>query len=135
MMNYASQLLLGIALALSVGAAGAQSKTDSYSNSRLPSAKGAVGTIPAQPADQPTDKMSNERNAATAETTAQRNDAEPAQTAPVRHARKSAMRQREAVSPEEKSYRGALRECVKQRDESQRDSCLASAIDQHQPNG
>jgi hypothetical protein len=39
------------------------------------------------------------------------------------------------VSPEEKSYRQALRQCVQERDESQRDACIDNAIGQRQPNG
>jgi hypothetical protein len=48
---------------------------------------------------------------------------------------KSALRQQEAVSPEEKSYREALRQCAQERNESQRDACIDNAIGQHQPNG
>jgi hypothetical protein len=51
------------------------------------------------------------------------------------HMRKSARQQNEAVSPDERSYRQALRQCVKERDESQRDACIDNAIEQHEPNG
>jgi hypothetical protein len=125
MTTQAYRLLLGASLALFVGAAGAQNASDA--NSWMPAEKGVTHTMPAQPSGQATDKMS----------TAPQNAAEPTEAAPMRHAHKSAMHQmrhREAVSPEEKGYRQALRQCVKERNESQRDSCLDNAIEQHQPN-
>jgi hypothetical protein len=79
--------------------------------------------------------MSADPNAGSQGTAAAQSAAEPAQSAPMHHAHKSANRQHEAVSPEEKNYREALRQCAKERDESQRDSCLDTAIGQHQPNG
>jgi hypothetical protein len=53
----------------------------------------------------------------------------------ARHAHRSATQQSEAVSPDEKSYRQALRQCVQQRDDLQRDTCIDNAIGQHEPNG
>ena len=133
MLTHPYRLLLGASLAVCVGAAAAQNAPDS--SSRLPAAKGTINTMPAQPSQQPTDKMSGDTNAAASQGTATtQNTAQPAQSAPMHHAHKSASRQREAVTPEEKSYRDALRQCAKERDESQRDSCLDSAIEQH-PNG
>lgn len=139
-----NRILLGTALALFVGAAGAQYTQDS--NSRMPAEKGTTATMPAQPATQPTDKMSADPNATSQGTAAESNsaarpntaaqmDASPKQSNPARQAHKSATRQRETVSPEEKSYRQALRQCAEERSESQRDACLDNAIGQHQPNG
>jgi hypothetical protein len=125
------RILLGASLALLVGAAGAQNAPDS--NSRMPAEKGTTTTMPAQPTAQPTDKMSADPNA-TSQGTA-KNAADATQPAPVHHMHKSASRQQEAVSPEEKSYRQALRQCVQERDESQRDACIDTAIGQRQPNG
>jgi hypothetical protein len=51
----------------------------------------------------------------------------------MHHARKTE-RSHETVSPQEKSYRQALRQCVQENSESQRDSCIDNAIEQHQPN-
>lgn len=128
MTNYPYRILLGASLALLVGAAGAQNAPDS--SSRMPAEKGTM-TMPAQPSDQPTDKMAADPNATAQGTAAPKTDA----PAPPRHAHKSAPRQQEAVSPEEKSYRQALRQCVQERDESQRDACIDNAIGQRQPNG
>jgi hypothetical protein len=127
------RLLLGASLALLVGAAGAQNAPDS--TARVPAAKGTINTMPAQPSQQPTDKMSADPNAGSQGTAAAQNAAEPTQSALMHHAHKSAHRQHEAVSPEEKNYREALRQCAKESNESQRDSCLDTAIGQHQPNG
>jgi hypothetical protein len=125
------QILLGASLALLVGAAGAQKAPDS--SSRLPAEKGTVTTMPAQPSEQPTDKMSADPNATAQGTAAPKADA--TQPAPAHRMHKSATRHQEAVSPEEKSYRQALRQCAQERDESQRDACIDNAIGQHQPNG
>jgi hypothetical protein len=40
----------------------------------------------------------------------------------------------EAASPDEKAYREALRDCVKQQDQNQRNSCLDSAIEKFHRN-
>jgi hypothetical protein len=130
MTSHPYRILLGASLALLVGAAGAQNAPDS--NSRMPAEKGTITTMPAQPSEQPTDKMSADPNA-TSQGTAN-NAADAVQPAPARHAHKSASRQHEALSPEEKSYRQALRQCVQERDESQRDACIDNAIGQRQPN-
>jgi len=130
MTSHPYQFLLGASLALLVGAAGAQNAPDS--NSRMPAEKGTMTTTPAQPSEQPTDKMAADPNATSQGTAAPK--ADTAQSAPARHAHKSAPRPHEAVSPEEKSYRQALRQCVQERDESQRDACIDNAIGQHQPN-
>ena len=130
MTSHVYRILLGASLALLVGGAGAQNAPDS--SSRMPAEKGTTTTMPAQPSEQPTDKMSADPNAASQGTTAPK--ADTTQSAPMRHAHKSAPRQ-EAVSPEEKTYRQALRQCVQERDESQRDACIDNAIGQRQPNG
>jgi hypothetical protein len=131
MTSHPYRILLGASLALLVGAAGAQNAPDN--SSRMPAEKGTMTTMPAQPPEQPTEKMSADPNATSQGTAAPK--AEAAQSAPARQARKSATRQHEAVSPEEKSYREALRQCVQERDESQRDACIDNAIGQHPPNG
>jgi hypothetical protein len=131
MLSHTYRILLGASLAFCVGAAGAQTVPDS--NSRVPAEKATTSTTAAQPSEQPTDKMSADPNANSQSMAATQNSAEPA-SAPMRHARKSAMRH-EAVSPEEKSYRQTLRLCAQERDESQRDACLDNAIGQHEPNG
>lgn len=138
------RILLGAALALIVGAAGAQNTSDT--NSRMPAEKAATHAMPAQPSQQPTDKMSADPNATSQGTAAESNtgaqlnnaaqmDASPKQSPPTHQTRKSATRQRETLSPEEKNYRQALRQCAEERSESQRDACLDNAIGQHQPNG
>jgi hypothetical protein len=93
----------------------------------MPAEKGATTNMPAQPSEQSTDKMSGDPNAGTQGTAAP--------THMARHAHRSAKPQSEAVSPDEQSYRQALRQCAQERDESQRDACLDNAIGQHQPNG
>jgi hypothetical protein len=133
MTSHPYRVLLGASLALLVGTAGAQYAPDS--NSRLPAEKGTTTAMTAQPSEQPTDQMSADPNATTQGTAAPKNKAETAQSAPTRNAHKSAPRQQEALSPEEKGYRQALRQCVQERDESQRDACIDNAIGQHQPNG
>jgi hypothetical protein len=131
MTSHPYRILLGASLALLVGAAGAQNAPDN--SSRLPAEKGTTTTMPAQPSEQPTDKMAADPNATSQGTAAPKADA--TQSAPARHAHKSARHQNEAVSPEEKSYREALRQCAQERDQSQRDTCIDNAIGQHQPNG
>jgi hypothetical protein len=142
---HTSRFLLGASLALLVGAAGAQQYAPE-TNSRMPAEKGATNTMPAQPSQQPTDKMSADPNATSQGTAAESNtgaqlnnaaqmDASPKQSTPTHPTRKSATRQRETLSSEEKNYRQALRQCAQERSESQRDACLDNAIGQHEPNG
>jgi hypothetical protein len=133
MLSHTYRILLGASLAFCVGAAGAQTVPDS--NSRVPAEKATTSATAAQPSEQPTDKMSADPNANSQSTASTKDTTEPAASAPMRHARKSATRQHEAVSPEEKSYRQTLRQCAQERDESQRDACLDNAIGQHEPNG
>lgn len=133
MLSHPYRILLGATLALCVGAAGAQN----YPNATapVPAEKSTTTTMPAQPREQPTAKMSASPNAASQGAAASQNAGDAGQSAPMRHARKSATLQHEAVSPEEKSYREALRQCAQERNDSQRDACLDNAIGQHQPNG
>lgn len=133
MLSHTYRILLGASLAFCVGAAGAQTAADS--NSRVPARKATTSATAAQPSEQPTDKMSADPNANSQSTATTGNTAEPSASTPMRHARKPAARQHEAVSPEEKNYREALRQCAQERDESQRDACLDNAIGQHQPTG
>jgi hypothetical protein len=131
MTRHPYRILLGASLALLVGAAGAQYAP--ANNSSTPAAKGAITTMPAQPSEQPTDKMAADPNATSQGTAAPKSDA--TQPAPAHRMHKSAPRQQEALSAEESSYRQALRQCVQERDDSQRDACIDNAIGQHQPNG
>jgi hypothetical protein len=52
----------------------------------------------------------------------------------MKHGTKSKRQTEEAAAPDEKAYREALRDCVKQQDESQRDSCLDGAIEKFHRN-
>ena len=131
MTSHPYRILLGASLALLVGSAGAQYAPDN--SSRMPAEKGTTTTMPAQPSEQPTDKMAADPNATAQGTAATKADATHPALAHRMH--KSATRQQEALSPEEKSYRHALRQCVEERNESQRDACIDNAIGQHQPNG
>lgn len=132
MTSHPYRILLGASLALLVGAAGAQNAPDN-NNSRMPAEKGTMTTMPAQPSEQPTDKMAADPNATSQGTAAAKADA--TQPAPAHRMHKSGTRQHEALSPEEKSYRQTLRQCVEERDESQRDACIDNAIGQRQTNG
>ena len=125
MISHINRIVLGASLALFVGAAGAQNAPDS--TSRMPTEKGTMTTMPAQPSEQSTNKMSGYPNAGAQDTAAPKNNR-------ARYAHRSARQQSEAVSPDEQSYRQALRQCVREPDESQRDACIDNAIGQHQPN-
>ena len=85
MISHPYRILLGASLALLVGAAGAQNAPDN--NSRVPAAKGAITTMPAQPSEQPTDKMAADPNATSQGTAAPKSDAtQPAaRTARISH--------------------------------------------------
>lgn len=133
MTNHAYRLLLGASLALIVGAAGAQYAPDS--TARKPAEKSTISAMPAQPSAQPADKMSTDRNVDSQGVTTRQNARPRTQAALTRHARKPAARHDDVVTPQEKNYRQALRQCVRERDESQRDTCLDSAIEQRQSNG
>ncbi len=51
-----------------------------------------------------------------------------------KHASKSKQHSEEAAAPDEKAYREALRDCVKEQNDSQRDSCLDGAIERFHRN-
>ena len=51
-----------------------------------------------------------------------------------KHAGKSKRQSEEAAAPDEKAYRDALRDCAKQQDSTQRDSCLDTAIERYHRN-
>ena len=143
-------LLLGLVLATSVGvAAAATSNTDSYANGSANStatrdaAKASTDKMSGKMSSDKTDKtsadkMSSDKMAgenSASSTAASANATERHHAARARHSHKTAMARRETVSPGEKTYRSALRQCAKDRDQSQRDNCLDSAIEQHAANG
>jgi hypothetical protein len=51
------------------------------------------------------------------------------------HMAKRAGRPTQVAARGETDYQRALRQCVQERDQGRRDSCLDSAIEQFQPNG
>jgi len=55
-------------------------------------------------------------------------------TAGTKHAGKSKRQAEESGAPDEKAYREALRDCAKQQEETQRGSCLDSAIERFHRN-
>lgn len=126
------RMLIGVALALLAGAVGAQGNRDSTypsNNMRMTS----NGT--AEPSHQSTAKMS-----AQSDTRAQASDQEGTQmhghkaAHSVRHAARKAGRNDQMATRGDQAYRQALRQCVEEKDPSQRDSCLDNAIDQFQRN-
>jgi hypothetical protein len=127
--------LLGAALAaLFIGAAIAQTTSDDPSK-RTPQAEQT------QPADVATDKMKNDSDAQAPvpDWAAQKPSTEPAKHAsaaktskPAKQASKSQAQPIAAAEPAEKIFRQALRQCAKEHQQSQRDSCLDSAIEQFQ---
>jgi hypothetical protein len=132
MINHNHRTLLVLALAATfVGAAVAQTTSDD--KSRMPANKGMPQAQQTQPADQPTDKMKGQTDAQapasdqTGKKTATEKSAKPAKQASKAHSQPTA-----AAEPGEKAFRQALRECAKQQDQSQRDSCLDNAIEQFQ---
>ena len=125
MTNHYYRTLLGTALAATfIGAAVAQTTSDDAS--RLPANKGTPQAQQAQPADQPTDKMKGQGDAQTSDQSGK------ASSKPAKPASKSQNQPTAAAEPSEKAFRQALRECAKQSEQSQRDSCLDNAIEQFQ---
>jgi hypothetical protein len=61
-------------------------------------------------------------------------DNEAMNSAGAKHASKSKHPSEETGAPDEKEYREALRDCAKQQDESQRGSCLDTAIERFHRN-
>lgn len=115
--------LLGATLAaLFIGAAIAQTTSDDPS--RLPANKGTPQAEQTQPADQPTDKKVSAAvgmEASAAKT-----------TKPAKQASRARNQTTAALDPNEKAFRDALRQCAKEQRQSQRDSCVDSAIEQFQ---
>jgi hypothetical protein len=115
------RMLIGVALALLAGAVGAQGNTTSS------------GT--AEPSHQSTAKMSGQ-----SDTRAQASGQEETRMHghkaghSVRHAARKAARNDQMATRGDQAYRQALRQCVEEKDPSQRDSCLDNAIDQFQRN-
>jgi hypothetical protein len=151
--------LLGATLAaLFVGAAVAQ--TTSADPSRLPASKGTPQAQQTQPADAPTDKMKGQSDAQPAAAdqagkapaseqsgnkmpaskhAAKKAPATAAKQAaaakPAKHAKQASKASNQttaALDPNEKAFRQALRQCAKEQQQSQRDSCLDTAIEQFQ---
>ena len=132
MTNHYYRTLLGAALAAAfIGAAVAQTTSDDAS--RLPANKGMPQAEQAQPADQPTDKMTGQSDAqAPASDQADKKTSTAKSSKPAKQASKSQPQRTAALDPSEKAFRQALRECAKQQEQSQRDSCLDNAIEQFQ---
>jgi hypothetical protein len=132
MTNHHYRTLLGAALAATfIGAAVAQTTSDDAS--RLPANKGMPQAEQAQPADQSTDKMKGQSDEqAPASDQSGKKSSNEKSGKPARQASKSQPQRTAALDPSEKAFRQALRECAKQQEQSQRDSCLDSAIEQFQ---
>jgi len=129
MTNHYYRTLLGVALAATfIGAAVAQTTSDDAS--RLPANKGMPQAQQAQPADQPTDKMKGQGDAQTSDQSGKASNEKSSK--PAKQASKSQNQPIAAAEPSEKAFRQALRECAKQPEQSQRDSCLDNAIEQFQ---
>ena len=136
--------LLGAALAaMFVGTAVAQTTSDDPS--RMPADKGMPQAQQTQPSEQPTDKMKGQPKAsAPAADKAPATDKAPAPdqaakktsaakpSTTAKQASKSNNQRIAALDPNERAFRDALRQCAKQQDQRQRDSCLDSAIEQFQ---
>lgn len=90
--------------------------------------KNAMSDHNAMSGDQATSGKTSKsaKNAAAGETTAHRH----AMNTGHRHGESS----KETAGSEDKAYREALRDCIKQQDQSQRDSCLDSAIERFHRN-
>ncbi|HEX8010679.1 MAG TPA: hypothetical protein VF814_07070 [Casimicrobiaceae bacterium] len=139
--------MLGAALAATfIGAAIAQ--TTNGDTSRMPADKGMPKAEQMQPSDQPADKMKGQTDqSAKASKKAPASEKAPGseqagkKTAAAKPSKRAAKKTAAAkpssqttaaLNPNEKGFRDALRQCVKQQDPSQRDSCLDNAIEQFQ---
>ncbi len=157
------RILLGAGLALCVTAAGAQTggstayptdknatqstqapapaQTDPQGmDSASPTvrfhAKRTAAEMAAETSEKPTDKMSGDTNAqgqSSAEARS-RMQAQKSAKKPSRHAAKTASRPEQMAAAGDKAYREALRQCAKDQNPSQRDTCLDNAIEQFQRN-
>ena len=129
MTNHYYRTLLGTALAATfIGAAVAQTTSDDAS--RWPANKGMPQAKQAQPADQPTDTMKARGDTQTSDQSGRASNEKSSK--PAKQASKSQNQSIAAAEPSEKAFRQALRECAKQQEQSQRDSCLDNAIEQFQ---
>jgi hypothetical protein len=136
--------LLGAALAgLFIGTAIAQTTSDD--SSRLSANKSIPQAEQTQPANAPTDKMKGQSDAQmpasdqAGSKASKKASAEPGKEAsaaktskPVKQASKARSQTMAATEPGEKAFRQALRQCAKEQQQSERDSCLDSAIEQFQ---
>ena len=119
----------------------AQTSGDAASNTpRLPAAKGTAESATAEASQKPGDKMSDPSSKTHDQSGAQpqgSNNAvakmsEPKPAKPIHHAAKPASRPDQTAVRGEKAFRQALRQCAKEQDQTQRDSCLDNAIEQFQ---
>jgi len=107
--------------------------------SRLPAVKGTESAT-AEASQQPTDKMSDPSRKMPDQSSAQpqgsnkavAKTSEPKAAKTVHHAAKPASRPDQTAARGEKTFRQALRQCAKEQDQTQRDSCLDNAIEQFQ---
>ena len=148
---YSTLLAAGLAVAF-IGAAAAQNQ--SSEPARLPAKKGTAQETQTEPSYQKTQKMEgntaatqNEQTSAgmhneqmgkaeakTGKTNMQQEHQAMRSHAGSPHAGKSKRQSEQAMSPDEKAYRDALRDCAKEQSSSQRDSCLDSAIERFHKN-
>jgi hypothetical protein len=148
MMNESYRILFGTGLALLLGAVDAQTGGDTHYPSpdkaskstevQSPEQSAATSTYSASPEPSPptTEKMYGQSSAqaeASDETGTQLHAQKHAKHA--HHAAKRASRPAPVATRGETTYRQALRHCVKEQDQDQRDSCLDNAIEQFQRNG
>jgi hypothetical protein len=158
------RILLGAGLALCMGSAGAQTgDSATYPTSDKNATQGTQAPASAQPGQQgmgsasPTDRFHAKRAAANAlaesspkaadkmsgDMNAQAQSADEAGTKmhaqkaankPSRHVAKTASRHEQIATQGDRAYREALRQCAKEQNQNQRDTCLDNAIEQFQRN-
>lgn len=153
--------VIAVALAAAfIGTAAAQ--TQSNDTSRMPANKGMSKADQVQPSNDPSSKVQgqsqstgqtnedhaqsnaanhNQKNATKANAGTQASEQSNMQHQAMNthkgtrhHAGKSKRQSEEAMAPDEKAYREALRDCAKEQNSSQRDSCLDNAIERFHKN-
>jgi hypothetical protein len=147
------RIVLGAALAVLAGTVGAQTGGDTAYPSTDKVSQGAQSLQPdsaSSTAQQPATKDLAAPDMSSSPHTApkmSRHSSHQAQASggtgisthkPAKHAHHTAKRGSrpdQVASRGETTYRQALRQCVKEQDQSQRDSCLDNAIEQFQHNG
>jgi hypothetical protein len=145
------RMLLGVALAVLVGAVGAQTggaypTTDKASQATQSQQPESAPSTARQPAtkDLAAPDMSSSPHTAPKMSSHSRDQAQVSggtgisMHKPAKHAHHTAKRgsrPSQVASSGETIYRQALRQCVKEQDQTQRDSCLDNAIEQFQHNG